>query len=109
MATTYKLLGASVPGTTGATLYTVPTGTQAVASSLVVTNLSASAANFTVIVKTSSAALTLDQNFISYQTAIPGNDSVIMTLGLGLSSSYVVQVSGSTSKVAFNLFGVELN
>jgi hypothetical protein len=32
-----------------------------------------------------------------------------MTLGLALSSSYVVQVSGSTPKVAFNLFGVELN
>jgi hypothetical protein len=109
MATTYKLLGSSAPGTAGATLYTVPTGFQAVASSLVITNLSSSAANFTVVVKTGSAGATLDNNFISYQTAIPANDSVIMTLGLALSSSYVVQVSGSTSKVAFNLFGAELN
>lgn len=108
MPTTYKLLGAAAPGTTGTTLYTVPASTQAIVSSLIITNISASAANFTVAIKTSSAAPTIDANYISYQTAVPANDSVIMTLGLSLSSSYVVQVSGSTSKVAFNLFGVEL-
>lgn len=109
MPTTYKLLGSATPDTTGTTLYTVPAGTQTVASSLIVTNLSAAAASFSVAIKTSAGGTLGDNNYIAFNTNVPANDSVVMALGLSLSSSYVVLATGSTAKVAFNLFGAEIS
>jgi hypothetical protein len=47
-------------------------------------------------------------NFLAYDTAIPANDSVIMTLGITLSGSCQIVVSGSTTDVSFNAFGSEI-
>jgi len=52
MPTTYKVLGQSNPSaTTATTLYTVPSATQAVVSTIVIANLTASSATFRIAVR----------------------------------------------------------
>jgi hypothetical protein len=107
MATTYKILGQAAPGTTGATLYTVPSTGQTVISSLIITNTATSTGTFRVLIKSGSGVVTGTNNYLAYDTNVPPNDSIVMMLGLCLSGSAVLQVSGSASTIAFNAFGSE--
>lgn len=106
MATTYKILGQQAPGTTGAVLYTVPAAGQAVVSTLVATNTSAAVKTFRALVRSGSTHGL--QNHLAYDSQIPANDSIIMTLGIAMSGSCQLVVSGSTTDVSFNAFGSEI-
>ena len=58
MATTYKVLGQSAPSaTTLTTLYTVPSATTAVISSIVIANRDASSATYRIAVRPDGAAI----------------------------------------------------
>lgn len=106
MPTTYKILGQSAPSTTGAVVYTVPAAGNAVISSFVATNASSSAATFRLLIRSGSSYG--QQNYLAYDTTIPANDSVVMSIGITLSGSCQVVASGSTSLVSFNVFGSEI-
>jgi hypothetical protein len=108
MATTYKILGQSAPGTTGAVLYTVPAAGSAVVSTLIVTNTNSTAKTFRLYVKPTAGTAATTQHCLSYDTTVPANDSIIMTLGIAISGSAVLVVSGSTTDVSFNAFGSEI-
>ena len=107
MATTYKILGQAAPGANvGAVLYTVPTTGNAVISTFIAMNASSSAATFRALVRSGSTHGI--QNHIAYDVALPPNDTVIMTLGITLSGSCQLVVSGSTANVGFSAFGSEI-
>ena len=107
MANTYKVLGQIEPAaTTATTLYTVPSATQTVASTLVVANLG-SATTFRVAVRPSGAELE-DKHYIIYDNYINSSDSIFLTIGLSLNTTDVVTVYAGTANVAFNLFGTEV-
>lgn len=112
MATTYKILGQSSPSTTGAHLYTVSTTSataQAVVSTIVVSNVATSAKTFRIAVKpTQGTAKTDNRYWLSYDTTVPANDSIILTYGMALSGSACIEVSGSDSNVSFTAFGSEI-
>lgn len=108
MATTYKVLGQSNPSaTTATTLYTVPSLTQTIASTIMVANLSSTAATYRIAIRVAGATLTNAQ-YIAYDVALSGNDSTAITLGLTLGAADVVTVYASTANVAFSLFGSEI-
>ena len=105
--TTYKVLGQSNPAaTTVTTLYTVPSATSAVGSTLSIANLGVST---TVRVAVRPAGETLaNQHYLVYDLTVNQYDSVFLTLGVTLATTDVVSVYAGTATVAFSLFGTEI-
>ena len=108
MAITYKVLGQSNPSAnTNTDLYTVPSSTSAVCSTIVICNQAASAATFRIAIRPAGAAIATSQ-YISYDTNVNANDSITMTIGITLATTDVVTVRANTTTVSFSLFGSEL-
>lgn len=108
MATTYKILGQSAPAaTTNTALYTVPSATSAVASTLVICNTNASAVTVRVYARIAGAAAATG-NAIIYDAVVLGNQTATFTLGMTLATTDVITVYASTTAVAFTLFGSEI-
>ena len=108
MATTYKVLGQVNPGSASlTTLYTVPSATNTVASTLMICNQAGSSATFRIAIRPAGATLDL-KHYLSYDTVVPANDSIALTLGLTLATTDVVSVYASTTSLSFNLFGSEI-
>jgi hypothetical protein len=105
----YKVLGQVNPSaTTPTTLYTVPSATDTVASTLVIANLGASSATFRVAVRPGGATLE-SKHYIAYDVTIAALDTLTLTLGLTLDTTDVVTVYASTATMAFNLYGSEIS
>lgn len=109
MATTYKVLGQSNPSaTTASTLYTVPSATQAVVSTITVANQAASAATYRIAVRVAGAALAASQ-YIAYDVSLPANASDTLTLGITLGATDVITVYASSATMSFAAFGSEIS
>lgn len=109
MATTYKVLGQSNPSaTTATTLYTVPASTQAVVSTIVICNQTATAATFRLSVRPAGAAQTAAM-YIAYDITVGASDSTALTLGVTLNATDVITVYGSTATLSFTAFGSEIS
>jgi glucose-6-phosphate dehydrogenase assembly protein OpcA len=109
MPTTYKVLGQSNPSaTTATTLYTVPSATQAVVSTIVVANLDTTAATFRIAVRINGATLANSQ-YVAYNITVGASDSTTLTLGLTLGAADVITVYSSTANVTFSAFGSEIS
>lgn len=108
MANTYKVLGQSNPSaTTATTLYTVPSATSAVCSTIAICNQASAAGSFRIAIRPAGAALAA-QHYIAYDTSIPANDVLTMTIGLTLATTDVVTIYASSASISFNLFGSEI-
>lgn len=108
MATTYKVLGQLNPGaTTLSTLYTVPSSTSTVVSTLMICNQAATNGTFRVAVRPAGASVE-SKHYLSYDTVVPANDSIGLTLGITLATTDVVSVYASSTSISFNLFGSEI-
>jgi len=108
MATTYKVLGQSNPSaTTPTTLYTVPSATQTVVSTVTICNQAATAATYRIAVRVAGAALSASQ-YIAYDVSLPANASDTLTLGLTLNATDVITVYASTATMSFAAFGSEI-
>jgi hypothetical protein len=109
MATTYKVLGQSNPAaTTAATLYTVPSATQTVVSTITVCNQAASAATFRIAIRPAGATLAAI-HYVSYDSTVAANDTTALTLGITLAATDVVTVYASSATVSFNAYGSEIS
>ena len=112
MATsTYKRLGAAQGNgviATAANIYTCPTATAAVISTITVCNASSTAATYTIGISTSSATYQAS-GYIVYRAPIAGNDTVGLTFGatMDATNKYLV-ASSSASTVSFSVFGSEI-
>jgi hypothetical protein len=108
MAMTYKVLGQSAPAaTTASDLYTVPSATSAVISTLTVCNRGASPSSFRISVRPAGASQT-NAMYIVYDGAIAANDMLAFTLGLSLAATDVITVYAGTADLSFNAYGTEL-
>jgi len=108
MATTYKVLGQVNPAaTTATTLYTVPSATNTVVSTIVICNQAASAATFRIAVRPAGATLAAI-HYVAYDVTVGASDSTALTLGLTLAATDVVTVYGSTATLSFNAYGSEV-
>jgi len=109
MPTTYKVLGQSNPSaTTATTLYTVPSATQAVISTIVIANLTATAATFRIAVRPAGATLANSQ-YIAYDITVGASDSTALTLGVTMNTTDVLTVYASTANLTCTAFGSEIS
>lgn len=109
MPQAHKVLGQSAPANTNnADIYTVPSATQAIVSTISVANLTTAAATFRIAVRPAGASVA-NQHWIAYDVSLGGGDSLTLTLGVTLAATDVVTVrSGTANALAFSVFGVEI-
>ena len=109
MPTIYKVLGQSAPSaTTATTLYTVPSSTQAVVSTIAVCNRGSSSATFRVAIRPDGAALA-SSHYIAYDSALTANNTTFITIGVTLGDTDVITVYASTADLTFSAFGSEIS
>lgn len=106
MATRYLVLGqVATAATTDTTLYTAPTGKDAIISTLVIANRSASTpATYRIAIRPGGATLA-NQHYIAFDVPVTNADSTTLTLGITLSPGDVVTVRASTADLSFSAFG----
>jgi glucose-6-phosphate dehydrogenase assembly protein OpcA len=109
MPTTYKVLGQSNPSaTTATTLYTVPSSTSTVVSSISICNLASSSATYRIAVRPAGATLA-NQHYLAYDVTVGASDTTIITVGLTLATTDVITVYSSTANLSFAAFGSEIS
>jgi glucose-6-phosphate dehydrogenase assembly protein OpcA len=109
MPTTYKVLGQSNPAaTTATTLYTVPSSTSTVVSSISICNLASSSATYRIAVRPAGATLA-NQHYLAYDVTVGASDTTIITVGLTLATTDVITVYSSTANLSFAAFGSEIS
>ena len=110
MANVYKILGQSSPAaTTETVLYTVPSATSTVCSSIIICNRGTAAVNFRVSLSQGGATPTANKDYIYYDVMIAGNDTFVATIGVTLATTDVVRVYSGNSSLSFQLFGTEIS
>lgn len=108
MATTYKVLGQVNPSaTTATTLYTCPSATQTIISTITVCNQASTAATYRIAVRPNGASLAAE-HYIVYGATVPASDSTMLTVGLTIDASDVVTVYSSSANLSFNAYGSEI-
>jgi hypothetical protein len=108
MANAYKVLGQSAPSAaTNTDLYTVPSSTSAVCSTLVICNSGSNAATFRVAIRPAGATLAT-QHYIIYNNGLATQESMFLTIGISLAATDVVTVYASSADLSFSLFGTEI-
>jgi hypothetical protein len=109
MPNVYKVLAQSNPSaTTATTLYTVPSATSAVLSTITVCNQAASAASFRIAVRPAGATLAA-VHYVAYDVALAANDTTALTLGLTLAATDVVTIYASSATLSFHAYGSEIS
>ena len=110
MAINYKILGQVHPaGTTDTDLYTCPASTQAIVSTLTITNVTGSPVNARVWARINGAAIA-HVNAIIFDAPIAGNTTVAFTLGLTVDAADIITVRSATGNtLTFQLFGSEIS
>ncbi len=109
MPTTYKVLGQVNPSaTTATTLYTVPSATSTVISTITVANLAGTAATFRISVRPAGASQT-NAMYVAYDVTVGALDTTTITLGITLATTDVITVYASTANLAFNAYGSEIS
>ena len=110
MATAYKYSQVQGTASTGTyvTLYMTPSNTEAVISSIVITNQSSSA--ITVRIGLDATAGTPGASeWLVYDAAVAGNDTVALTLGITMDAAKFIRVSSSAATCNFSAFLSEIS
>lgn len=110
MAFGYKILGQAAPAdTNNADVYTVPTSTEAVISTIAVANVSAADATYNIYVRAAGAAAG-DGNALVKGATATANTTTAIGIGITLSATDVVTVtSGTGAALTFHAFGTEVS
>jgi glucose-6-phosphate dehydrogenase assembly protein OpcA len=108
MATAYKVLGQVTAATSNTTLYTVPSATETIVSTISVCNLASTSATFRIAVRPDGASIE-NKHYIVYNATVPASDSTMLTLGIAMNASDVITVFSSIGEVSFNAFGSEIS
>ena len=110
MATsTYKVLGQLNPSaTTETTLYTAPSSTSTVVSTLTICNQTSSAATYRIAVRPSADSSTAAKHWIIYGATVAASDTTALTLGITLATGDKLQVYASSANLSFSAFGSEI-
>jgi hypothetical protein len=108
MVTTYKVLGQVDPAaTTNTTLYTVPSGTSAVCSTISICNIGVST-TYRIAIRPAGATLE-NKHYLIYNAAINQYDTVTLTIGLTLATTDVITVWSASGDLSFQVFGSEIS
>ena len=109
MPTVYKVLGQSAPSaTTATTLYTVPSATSTVVSSINVVNIGGSTDTIRIAVRPAGASLA-NEHYIVYGLNLSAASTFTFTSGVTLATTDVITVYSTTGTSTFSAFGSELS
>jgi glucose-6-phosphate dehydrogenase assembly protein OpcA len=90
------------------TLYTVPSSTQAVVSTINVCNTASADATYRIAIVPNGVSIT-NANYIVYNATISGNETIAFTQGITMDSGDLLRVFASSASVAFNAFKMEIS
>ena len=108
MATAYKVLGQSAPSaTTDTTLYTVPSATEAVVSSITVCNRGTAAGTYRIAIRPDGAAIA-NQHYFAFDANLNAKASETWTIGVTINASDVITVRASSADFSFGAYGSEI-
>ena len=88
-------------------IYAVPLDTSAIISTVTVCNTTSSNVTFRLAARQANASLTTKQ-YLVFDTPIPAQDSIALSLGLSLSNTDVLTAFSLQGNVTFNVFGTEI-
>jgi hypothetical protein len=109
MAVVYKVLGQALPApNVFFDMYAVPSTANTIVSTLNVCNQSVSNVTFRVAVRPANATIT-GKHYIVYDTPLPGQDTMALSLGMSLASTDVLTVLSFQGNVSFSAFGTEIS
>lgn len=112
MPTIYKVLAQSSPSSTSvANVYTVPAATNTIISTMMICNRATVNASYNIAIQPAAATLA-NQHYIAFNTLVPANDSIALTVGISLAATDLVSVQANTTGVnnlGFTLFGTEIS
>ncbi len=109
MANVYKVLAQSAPSaTTNTDVYTVPSATEAVVSTVVMANRAGTAGTFRIAVRPDGATIA-DEHYLAYDVPLADNDSTTLTLGITMDAADVLTVQTSSADMSVNVFGTEIS
>lgn len=110
MPTAYKILGQSNPSaTTETVLYTAPSLTSTVVSTVTICNQTSSAATYRIAVRPSADGSTTAKHWIVYGATVAASDTTALTLGITLGAGDTLRVYASTANLSFSAFGSEIS
>ena len=95
--------------TTETTLYTVPSSTSAVVSTISICNQAGSSGTYRIAVRPAADASTAAKHWIVYGATVAASDSIMLTLGVTLAAGDLIRVYGSSANMSFAAFGSELS
>lgn len=108
MTTNYKVLGQLAAGSaTNETLYTVPSVTESVISTITICNRGTASATYRLAVRPDGTTLG-NNHYIAYDSTIGGNDTVALTIGVTMNASDILATYASNANLTFNAFGAEI-
>lgn len=108
MANAYKILGQVADASANdVALYLVPSATEAIVSTIIVSNREASANTFRIATKTDNSAVA-DTDYVAYDAQIAANDTITLTLGITLQTGAEISVGASDANVTFQAYGTEI-
>jgi hypothetical protein len=109
MPTTYKVLGQVYPSaSTNTTLYTVPSTTQTVVSTIAVCNQSSTNDTVNIAIRPAGASLSTT-HYIAFGEPVGGNSMVHITSGITLATTDVITVFSTNGTSSFSAFGSEIS
>lgn len=112
MATTYKVLGQQTCGTANGetVVYTVPNGSQAIISDIVVCNESISSRTYRLAARGGGAALAT-KHYLAKDATLLAHATTLFTVGMTLGSGDIISFSDGTGSndVACSVFGAEIS
>jgi hypothetical protein len=109
MAASYKVLGqANLTTTSDTDIYTVPSSTETIVSTLVVANIGTVATTFNLAIRPNDETLA-DKHYIAKGVPIAASDSTTLTLGITMDAAdKVTAAAGTANALSFNIFGAEI-
>ena len=109
MAATAKVLSRTTLTDSSATLYTVPSSTETVLSTVIIANRASAADTFRLALRTDGDAIS-DKHYLAYDVPVAANDSTTLTLGITMAATDVLSVAaaGTASELSINAFGAEV-
>jgi hypothetical protein len=107
MATTYKVLGQLAPASTSGDLYTVPSVTEAVISTINVVNTGTTNSTISIAIRKNGATLATNQYIVNGLIVNP-KVTFTYTSGLTMDATDVITVSSTNNDCAFSAFGSEI-
>jgi hypothetical protein len=109
MGNVYKILGQSSPSATTVTdLYTVPSATSTVCSSISICNRGATQTTFRISIS-AGGVLTTNKDYLYYDVTLAGNDTFIATIGVTLATTDKIRVYSGNSNLSFQVWGTEIS